>query len=64
MSDYTKRGWYITVRNANNVTVTKYGKTPEDLHQDIGAAMSCYIRATQYGFRPFRYTLKYIGKLD
>lgn len=64
MSDYTKRGWYITVRNANNVTVTKYGKTLEDLHPDIGAAMSCYIRATQYGFRPFRYTLKYIGKLD
>ena len=64
MSDYTKRGWYITVRNANNVTVTKYGRTLEDLHPDIGAAMSCYIRATQYGFRPFRYTLKYIGKLD
>ena len=64
MSDYTKRGWYITVRNANNVTVTKYGKTLEDLHPDIGAAMSCYIRAIQYGFRPFRYTLKYIGKLD
>ena len=64
MSDFTKRGWYITVRNANNVTVTKYGKTLEDLHPDIGAAMSCYIRATQYGFRPFRYTLKYIGKLD
>lgn len=64
MSDYTKRGWYITVRNANNVTVTKYGKTLEDLQPDIGAAMSCYIRATQYGFRPFRYTLKYIGKLD
>lgn len=64
MSDITKRGWYITVRNANNVTVTKYGKTLEDLHPDIGAAMSCYIRATQYGFRPFRYTLKYIGKLD
>ena len=64
MSDYTKRGWYITVRNANNVTVTKYGKTLEDLHPDIGAAMSCYIRATQYGLRPFRYTLKYIGKLD
>lgn len=64
MSDYIKRGWYITVRNANNVTVTKYGKTLEDLHPDIGAAMSCYIRATQYGFRPFRYTLKYIGKLD
>lgn len=64
MSDITKRGWYITVRNANNVTVTKYGKTLEDLQQDIGAAMSCYIRATQYGFRPFRYTLKYIGKLD
>ena len=64
MSDYTKRGWYITVRNANNVTVTKYGKTLEDLHPDIGAAMSCYNRATQYGFRPFRYTLKYIGKLD
>jgi len=64
MSDITKRGWYITVRNANNVTVTKYGKTLEDLHPDIGAAMSCYNRATQYGFRPFRYTLKYIGKLD
>lgn len=64
MSDFTKRGWYITVRNANNVTVTKYGKTLEDLHPDIGAAMSCYNRATQYGFRPFRYTLKYIGKLD
>ena len=64
MSEPTKRGWYITVRNANNVTVTKYGKTLEDLHPDIGAAMSCYIRATQYGFRPFRYTLKYIGKLD
>lgn len=64
MSDITKRGWYITVRNANNVTVTKYGKTLEDLHPDIGAAMSCYIRAIQYGFRPFRYTLKYIGKLD
>ena len=64
MSDYTKRGWYITVRNANNVTVTKYGKTLEDLHKDIGAAMSCYNRAIQYGFRPFRYTLKYIGKLD
>lgn len=64
MSDITKRGWYITVRNANNVTVTKYGKTLEDLQPDIGAAMSCYIRATQYGFRPFRYTLKYIGKLD
>ena len=64
MSDYTKRGWYITVRNANNVTVTRYGKTLEDLHSDIGAAMSCYIRAIQYGFRPFRYTLKYIGKLD
>ena len=64
MSDYTKRGWYITVRNANNVTVTRYGKTLEDLHKDIGAAMSCYIRAAQYGFRPFRYTLKYIGKLD
>lgn len=64
MSDITKRGWYITVRNANNVTVTKYGKTLEDLHPDIGAAMSCYIRATQYGLRPFRYTLKYIGKLD
>ena len=64
MSDFTKRGWYITVRNANNVTVTKYGKTLEDLHPDIGAAMSCYIRATQYGLRPFRYTLKYIGKLD
>lgn len=64
MSDFTKRGWYITVRNANNVTVTKYGKTLEDLHPDIGAAMSCYIRAIQYGFRPFRYTLKYIGKLD
>ena len=64
MSDFTKRGWYITVRNANNVTVTKYGKTLEDLRQDISAAMSCYIRATQYGFRPFRYTLKYIGKLD
>lgn len=64
MSNYTKRGWYITVRNANNVTVTKYGKTLEDLHKDIGAAMSCYIRAIQYGFRPFRYTLKYIGKLD
>lgn len=64
MSDYTKRGWYITVRNANNVTVTKYAKTLEDLHPDIGAAMSCYIRATQYGLRPFRYTLKYIGKLD
>ena len=64
MSDFTKRGWYITVRNANNVTVTKYGKTLEDLHKDIGAAMSCYIRAIQYGFRPFRYTLKYIGKLD
>lgn len=64
MSDFTKRGWYITVRNANNVTVTKYGKTLEDLQQDIGAAMSCYIRAIQYGFRPFRYTLKYIGKLD
>ena len=64
MSDITKRGWYITVRNANNVTVTKYGKTLEDLQPDIGAAMSCYNRATQYGFRPFRYTLKYIGKLD
>lgn len=64
MSNITKRGWYITVRNANNVTVTKYGKTLEDLHPDIGAAMSCYIRATQYGLRPFRYTLKYIGKLD
>ncbi len=64
MSDFTKRGWYITVRNANDVTVTKYGKTLEDLHPDIGAAMSCYIRAIQYGFRPFRYTLKYIGKLD
>ena len=64
MSDFTKRGWYITVRNANNVTVTKYGKTLEDLHPDIGAAMSCYNRAIQYGFRPFRYTLKYIGKLD
>lgn len=64
MSDITKRGWYITVRNANNVTVTKYGKTLEDLQPDIGAAMSCYIRATQYGFRPFRYTLKYIGKLN
>ena len=64
MSDFTKRGWYITVRNANNVTVTKYGRTLEDLHKDIGAAMSCYIRAIQYGFRPFRYTLKYIGKLD
>lgn len=64
MSDITKRGWYITIRNANNVTVTKYGRTLEDLYQDIGAAMSCYIRATQYGFRPFRYTLKYIGKLD
>ena len=64
MSDITKRGWYITVRNANNVTVTKYGKTLEDLQPDIGAAMSCYIRAIQYGFRPFRYTLKYIGKLD
>ena len=64
MSDITKRGWYITVRNANDVTVTKYGKTLEDLQPDIGAAMSCYIRATQYGFRPFRYTLKYIGKLD
>ena len=64
MSDITKRGWYITIRNENNVTVTKYGKTLEDLHRDIGAAMSCYIRATQYGFRPFRYTLKYIGKLD
>ena len=64
MSDYTKRGWYITVRNANNVTVTKYGKTLEDLHPDIGAAMSCYNRAIQYGFPPFRYTLKYIGKLD
>lgn len=64
MRDFTKRGWYITVRNANNVTVTKYGKTLEDLHPDIGAAMSCYIRATQYGLRPFRYTLKYIGKLD
>ena len=64
MSDFTKRGWYITVRNANNVTVTKYGKTLEDLQPDIGAAMSCYIRAIQYGFRPFRYTLKYIGKLD
>ena len=64
MSDFTKRGWYITVRNANNVTVTKYGNTLEDLQQDIGAAMSCYIRAIQYGFRPFRYTLKYIGKLD
>ena len=64
MSDITKRGWYITVRNANNVTVTKYGKTLEDLHPDIGAAMSCYNRAIQYGFRPFRYTLKYIGKLD
>ena len=64
MSDITKRGWYITVRNANNVTVTKYGKTLEDLQPDIGASMSCYIRATQYGFRPFRYTLKYIGKLD
>lgn len=64
MSDITKRGWYITVRNENNVTVTKYGKTLEDLQPDIGAAMSCYIRAIQYGFRPFRYTLKYIGKLD
>ena len=64
MSDFTKRGWYITVRNANNVTVTKYGKTLEDLQPDIGAAMSCYIRAIRYGFRPFRYTLKYIGKLD
>ena len=64
MSAPIKRGWYITVRNANNVTVTKYGKTLEDLHPDIGAAMSCYIRATQYGLRPFRYTLKYIGKLD
>ena len=64
MSDFTKRGWYITVRNANNVTVTKYGKTLEDLHPDIGAAMSCYNRAIEYGFRPFRYTLKYIGKLD
>ena len=64
MSEPTKRGWYITVRNANNVTVTKYGKTLEDLHPDIGAAMSCYNRAIQYGFRPFRYTLKYIGKLD
>lgn len=64
MSDFTKRGWYITVRNANNVAVTKYGKTLEDLHPDIGAAMSCYIRAIQYGLRPFRYTLKYIGKLD
>lgn len=64
MSDFTKRGWYITVRNANNVTVTKYGKTLEDLQPDIGAAMSCYLRAIQYGFRPFRYTLKYIGKLD
>ena len=64
MSDFTKRGWYITVRNANNVTVTKYGKTLEDLNPDIGAAMSCYNRAIQYGFRPFRYTLKYIGKLD
>ena len=64
MSDFTKRGWYISVCNANNVTVTKYGKTLEDLQPDIGAAMSCYIRATQYGFRPFRYTLKYIGKLD
>ena len=64
MSDFTKRGWYITSRNSNNVTVTKYGKTLEDLHPDIGAAISCYNRATQYGFRPFRYTLKYIGKLD
>ena len=64
MSDFTKRGWYITVRNANNVTVTKYGRTLEDLHPDISAAMSCYIRATQYGFPPFHYTLKYIGKLD
>lgn len=64
MSDFTKRGWYITVRNENNVAVTKYGKTLEDLQPDIGAAMSCYIRATQYGLRPFRYTLKYIGKLD
>lgn len=64
MSDYSKRGWYITVRNANNVTVTKYGKTLEDLQPDISAAMTCYIRATQYCLRPFRYTLKYIGKLD
>lgn len=64
MNNITKRGWYITVRNANDVTVTKHGKTLEDLQQDIGAAMSCYIRAMQYGFRPFRYTLKYIGKLD
>ena len=64
MSAITKRGWSITARNENNVTVTKYGKTLEDLHPDIGAAMSCYIRAIQYGFRPFRYTLKYIGKLD
>ena len=64
MSDFTKRGWYITVRNANNVTVTRYGKTLEDLHPDISAAMSCYIRAAQYGLGPFRYTLKYIGKLD
>ena len=61
--EYNKRGWYMTLRTARNTVVTKYGKTLEDLRWDISAAITCYNSALEYGQRPFRYTLKYVGKL-
>lgn len=61
--DYDKPGWYMSLSTSKNVVVTKYGKTLNDLRWDIIHAISLYKDDIKSGRLPYRYTLKYIGKL-